>query len=73
MNTLEELLEDVRLEVQRQLDIQDMPQVSLAARMGVTEGRVSHVLTGHRNISLRTLARMADALECDVNLRLIPR
>lgn len=49
------------------LDRYEWSQNDLAARMGVTKGYVSALLRGHVQPGLRTLQKVADALEVDPN------
>lgn len=46
------------------LDRRDWTQRDLAKRLGRTRGYVSQLLTGRRNMTLRTLADLGDALGC---------
>lgn len=48
-------------------------QSSLAKKLGVTRSAVSQALTGSRNMSLNTLADLADALELEARVVLEPR
>jgi transcriptional regulator with XRE-family HTH domain len=43
----------------------------LAARLGRSKGFVSQVMGGGRNLTLRTLADMAAAIGCRVNVNLV--
>lgn len=43
-----------------------LTQRALAVRLGVTEGRVSHMM--HGNLTVRSLWRLADALGCDLRV-----
>lgn len=45
----------------------------LAQRLGVTEGRVCQMLDGKGNPTLQTLVRLAEALDADVKIALVPR
>jgi transcriptional regulator with XRE-family HTH domain len=47
-------------------------RADLAARMGVSPGRVSQVLSGGENLTLRTLASLAAALNAHFELELQP-
>ena len=44
-------------------------QQELAAKMGVSEGRVSQILSGDQNLTLKTLAGLAAALEGHFHIR----
>lgn len=53
------------------LESLDIPRKELAHRLGISQGRVSQMLSGERNLTLRTLGAMAWALgaSIDVSLR----
>ncbi len=44
----------------------------LARRLGVTPGRVSQILSGDENLTLRTLAMVCSALDAHIELELTP-
>lgn len=49
-------------------------QREIARRMGVTEARLSHIATGQdRNLTLRTIARLAEACDSDFTIELVRR
>jgi len=50
-----------------------LTRADLASRMGVSPGRVSQVLSGGENLTLRTLASLATALDARFDLALRPR
>jgi DNA-binding Xre family transcriptional regulator len=43
-----------------------------AQRMGVTPGRVSQILSGDENLTLRTLAAVCTALDARMRVELVP-
>ncbi|SNR95061.1 helix-turn-helix domain-containing protein [Blastococcus mobilis] len=49
--------------VQSFMEERGLNQQEVARRMGLTEGRVSQILSGEQNLTLRTLASLAAALE----------
>jgi transcriptional regulator with XRE-family HTH domain len=51
----------------------NLTRADLAARMGVSPGRVSQVLSGGENLTLRTLASLAAALDAQFEVELKPR
>jgi transcriptional regulator with XRE-family HTH domain len=60
----EALLTDAFLEqVSNLLEKRGVPQRALAERLGVSEGRVSQILSGRQNLTVRTLANLATVLE----------
>lgn len=65
-----ELIRSVRDGIEAVMAERSIDQRELARRLGKTPGFVSHLLTGRRNMTLRTLADIADALDCDVTFTL---
>jgi transcriptional regulator with XRE-family HTH domain len=49
-----------------------LTRTDLAGRMGVSPGRVSQILSGGENLTLRTLAGVASALDAHFDLELKP-
>jgi hypothetical protein len=56
-----------------ELERQGLTKSALAERMGRTRGDISQIFSGSRNITLRTLAEVADALGCKVELAVVPQ
>jgi transcriptional regulator with XRE-family HTH domain len=50
-----------------------LTRADLASRMGVSPGRISQVLSGGENLTLRTLACLATALDARFEMDLRPR
>jgi transcriptional regulator with XRE-family HTH domain len=50
----------------------NLTRADLAHRMGVSPGRVSQILSGGENLTLRTLAGLASALDAHFELELLP-
>ena len=50
-----------------------LTRADLASRMGVSPGRISQVLSGGENLTLRTLASIATALDARFEMDLRPR
>ncbi len=50
-----------------------LTRADLAARMGVSPGRVSQILSGGENLTLRTLAALSTALDARFDLELTSR
>ncbi|MEU3713694.1 helix-turn-helix transcriptional regulator [Streptomyces catenulae] len=50
-----------------------MTRSDLAKAMGVSPGRVSQILSGDANLTVRTLAAAAQALDADVEIVFKPR
>jgi hypothetical protein len=51
-----------------EMERQDLTKAALAAKMGRTRGDITQILSGSRNLTLRTLAEVADALGCKVTI-----
>jgi transcriptional regulator with XRE-family HTH domain len=49
-----------------------LTRADLAARMGVSPGRVSQILGGGENLTLRTLSALSTALDARFDLQLSP-
>lgn len=71
--TQDELIASVTEAVSQVLEAEGITQTELGRRMGRTRGFVSQLLTGGRNLTLRTIADLADALGRRVRLELVPR
>lgn len=69
----EELILGVTEAVCEILEREGLTQAELARRLGKTKGFVSQVLAGDRNLTLRTIADIADALELRAELQLVAR
>ena len=50
---------------------QNLTQRQLAVRLGVSEARVSQLLNASGNLTVRTLARVASAIGCKVQVCLV--
>jgi len=66
----EELILDATEALARTLRGSGLTQSELAARLGKTKGFVSQILGGGKNLTLRTLADVAGALGCKVEIQL---
>lgn len=55
------------------MDKSGLSQKALALRLGVSEARISQILNATGNPTVRSLARIADALDCKAQLKLLPR
>jgi transcriptional regulator with XRE-family HTH domain len=75
-NGADEELSDLITQVTNEIDWlmreNQITRADLAARMGVSPGRVSQVLSGGENLTLRTLASLASALGAHFELELRP-
>lgn len=68
MNT--ELIEQVRDEMRRALELSGVSQNELARRIKCNGPNVSHMLAGRRNLTLKTIDRMAKAIGYRVVVRI---
>jgi transcriptional regulator with XRE-family HTH domain len=58
--------------VQAHMQKEDITQQQLAEALDVTEGRVSQILSGEQNLTLKTLASVAAALQAHFDIQLVP-
>lgn len=66
----ERLITQTTEEIWRILEETNISKADLAKKMGVTKGHISQILNGSRNMTLRTLADICFALDCQPMLRL---
>lgn len=69
---LSSLITQVTNEINWYMSRRKLTRADLASRMGVSPGRVSQVLSGGENLTLRTLASLAVALDGEFELGLKP-
>ena len=69
----EELILQVTEALSEAIEQGGITKVELARRLGKTKGFVSQILAGGRNLTLRTIADVADAMECRVQLQVHAR
>lgn len=69
----ERLLLEATEAVCKALDERGMTRRQLAGVLGVRPSEITQRLSGARNLTLRTLAEMLDALDCEVHLSLVDR
>ncbi len=67
------VLLDVTEEIARGLVARNMKRSELAERLGTSRAYVTKLLDGQENMTLKTLVRVANALEMKVDTRFIPR
>jgi transcriptional regulator with XRE-family HTH domain len=67
-----DLITQVTNEVNWCLHERGLTRADLAARMGVSPGRVSQILGGGENLTLRTLAALSAALDARLDVVLSP-
>jgi transcriptional regulator with XRE-family HTH domain len=68
----EELILEVTEAMARALRTSGLTQAELAGRLGKSKGFVSQIFGGGCNLTLRTLADVAGALGCKVQIQLKP-
>jgi transcriptional regulator with XRE-family HTH domain len=75
-NGAEDELSDLITQITNEIDWlmreKHITRADLAAKMGVSPGRVSQVLSGGENLTLRTLASLASALDAHFEVELQP-
>jgi transcriptional regulator with XRE-family HTH domain len=69
---LTDLITQVTNEIDWLMRENQITRADLAARIGVSPGRVSQVLSGGENLTLRTLASLSSALDAHFELELRP-
>jgi transcriptional regulator with XRE-family HTH domain len=67
---LSRLITQLTNEITWQLSERGLSRADLAGRLGVSPGRVSQILSGGENLTLRTLANLAAALDAHFELEL---
>jgi transcriptional regulator with XRE-family HTH domain len=71
-SALSRLITQVTNEINWNMREHGITRTDLASRMGVSPGRVSQVLSGGDNLTLRTLAALATALDGEFQVELEP-
>ena len=66
----EELILEVTEALSRAIVELEITQTELAKRLGKTKGFVSQILGGGRNLTLRTLSDVVDALQCSISVHI---
>lgn len=69
----EELIVEVAEALSKVMEEESMTKTELARRLGKTKGFISQLLGGGRNLTLRTIADVADTLGCHVQVTLSRR
>lgn len=69
----EDLILSLTGEFLDRMDTLGISRAELAGRLGVQPPRVTRILQGNDNFTLRTLAGMANALDCKLVFTLAPR
>jgi transcriptional regulator with XRE-family HTH domain len=69
----EELILEVTEALSSAIQRENITRTALAARLGRTKGFVSQVLGGGRNLTLRTIADIADAVGYEIRIQVAKR
>lgn len=64
---------DITEKLCEMMELRGVTKKELAERLGRTQACVTHFLTGRDMPTLRTVVRMFDALDCDVEVVVTPR
>lgn len=59
---------NVGLQIKEIREMKDMYQSDLSKKTGIDQGDISKIEDGQKNITLSTLERIADGLDCDVEI-----
>jgi transcriptional regulator with XRE-family HTH domain len=68
----EELFVEVTEKICEYMERENVSRSELAKRLDVSKGWITQILSGGRNLTLRTLSDVADALGYEVKLRFKP-
>ena len=63
---------DVGERIVERMDELGLTQAGLARKMGVSRARISQILRGNDNLTLKSIVAVAVGLDCRVDLRLKP-
>lgn len=66
----EGLILSVTEEIWRQMNLRKVSPIFLAAILGCGKSHVSQLLNGGHNMTLRTLSDIAEALHCNVQIKI---
>lgn len=67
------LAHDVVWQITRHMAEHGITRAALAQQMKVTPGRISQILSGDENLTLRTLAAVTRALDAQAEIRIVSR
>ncbi len=67
----EELILEVTEALSEAMAREGVTKTELARRLGKTKGFVSQILAGSRNLTLRTIADVADTLGCQIRVQVL--
>lgn len=69
----EELILEITEALTEAMERAGVSKAELARRLGKTRGFVSQILAGGRNLTLRTIADVGDALNYKITVQVLPR
>jgi transcriptional regulator with XRE-family HTH domain len=64
---------DVGIQIALAREAKHMNQTQLAAKAGMNASKISRIENLAQNLTLNTLNRIAEALDCKVNIELVPK
>jgi DNA-binding Xre family transcriptional regulator len=70
---VEGLLLDLNAQLSAAMQMRDVSRSDLADRLGTSRAYVTKLLDGQENMTLKTLVRVANALEMKVDAKFVPR
>jgi transcriptional regulator with XRE-family HTH domain len=70
---VEGLLLDLNAQISSAMQLHDVSRSELAERLGTSRAYVTKLLDGQENMTLKTLVRVANALEMKVDAKFVPR
>lgn len=69
----EAFLLSVAADIEQQMEAASVSKSNLAERLGTSKAHISQALTGQRNMTLRTLAGIAWALDSNISVQITPK
>jgi transcriptional regulator with XRE-family HTH domain len=70
---IEQVIDEITEAIVEHMERKGLSRREFAAAMGVSPARVTRLLRGNQSFSLATLVLIADAMECDLSIALIPK
>jgi len=70
---LDDLILEITEQIVTQMEADDISKSELAASIGASAPYITKVLKGETNFTAESLVKIADALKCDVQVKLVPR
>ena len=69
-STADILLEQLMEQVEARRGLSGLSYSDMAKRMGVSRAYISKIMSGRQNLTLGTLVKLAESLDCGINLSL---